>query len=91
MQRARQWIADAETRLEELNRQAQTQARAIDALVKDKKSGYTPDPGEGGLSEQKKRDIIILASQGWPVDRIAKTMKVSRGEVELILEFAPRD
>jgi chromosome segregation ATPase len=91
MQRARQWIADAETRLEELNRQAQTQARAIDAMVKGKKTGPAPDLGEGAPSQQKKENIIILARQGWTVDEIAKNLKISRGEVELTLEFAPKD
>jgi DNA repair exonuclease SbcCD ATPase subunit len=91
MQRARQWIAEAETRLEELNRQAQTQARAIDALVNDNKPGRAPDSGRGGLSEQKKKDIIVLARQGWPVEKIAKAMKVAIGEVQLVLEFAPKD
>jgi chromosome segregation ATPase len=91
MQRARQWIADAETRLEELNRQAQVQARAIDAMVKGKKSGPVPDLGEGAPSQQKKENIILLARQGWTVDEIAKNLKISRGEVELTLEFAPKD
>jgi DNA repair exonuclease SbcCD ATPase subunit len=91
MHRARQWIADAETRLEELNKQAQTQARAIDAIVKGKKSGQTADLGEGAPPMQKKENVITLARQGWSVDEIAKTMKISRGEVELILEMAPRD
>jgi len=91
MQRVRQWIAEAETRLEELNRQAQTQARAIDAMVKGKKSGPAPDLGEGAPSQQKKENIIILARQGWTVDEIAKNLKISRGEVELTLEFAPKD
>ena len=91
MQRARQWIADAETRLEELNKQAQTQARAIDAMVKGKKSASIPNLGEGAPPPQKKENVISLARQGWTVDEIAKTMKISRGEVELILEMAPRD
>ena len=91
MQRARQWIADAETRLEELNKQAQTQARAIDAMVKGKKSASIPDLGEGAPPPQKKENVISLARQGWKVDEIAKTMKISRGEVELILEMAPKD
>ena len=91
MQRARQWIADAETRLEDLNRQAQTQARAIDSLVNNKKSGAKIDLGEGAPTPQKKENVITLAKQGWKVEEIAKTMKISRGEVELILDMAPRD
>ena len=91
MQRARKWIADAETRLEELNKQAQTQARAIDAVVKGKKSGPPVDLGDGAPPLQKKENVITLARQGWKPDEIAKAMKISRGEVELILEMAPRD
>jgi len=93
MQRARQWIADAETRFEELNRQAQTQARAIDSLVKGKgtKSGSVPDLGEGMPNQQKMENVRILAGQGWKKDEIAKAMKLSLGEVELILDMAPRD
>jgi chromosome segregation ATPase len=89
MQRARQWIADAETRLEDLNKQAQTQARAIDAVVKGKKSHV--DLGGGAPPMQKKENAIALAKQGWKVDEIAKALKISRGEVELILEMAPKD
>ena len=92
MQRARQWIADAETRLEELNRQAQTQVKAMDSLVKKgKKSGKTADVDDGTLSEEKKRDIVILAEQGWTVEQIAKAEKVSIGVVQLVLEMAPRE
>jgi DNA repair exonuclease SbcCD ATPase subunit len=92
MQRARQWIADAETRLEELNRQAQTQVKAIDSLVvKGKKSRKTAETDDGTLSEQKKRDIVILAEQGWTVEQIAKAEKVSIGVVQLVLEMAPRE
>jgi chromosome segregation ATPase len=93
MQRARQWIADAETRLEELNKQAQTQAKFIDAMVKGKKSKSGPpiDLGEGAPTKKKKENVIRLARLGWTIDAIAKTMKMSIGEVELILETAPKD
>jgi len=93
MQRARQWIAEAETRFEELNRQAQTQARAIDSLVKGKgkKPGPVPDLGEGMPTQQKMENVRILAGQGWKKDEIAKAMKMSLGEVELILELPFKD
>jgi len=91
MQRARQWIAEAETRLEELNRAAQAQVRATDSLVKGKKSGNTTGVGDGTLSEQKKRDIIILKEQGWTDEEIAKAEKISIGMVQLVLDMAPRE
>jgi len=91
MQRARQWIADTETRLEELNKDILAQVRAAGSVAKGKKSGPPPDLGEGAPPQQKKENVIALARQGWKVDEIAKAMKISRGEVELILEMAPRD
>jgi len=93
MQRARQWIAEAETRLEDLNKQAQIQARAIDSMVKGKKSGVPVNLGEGTkLSPlQLKEAVISLARQKWTKEEIAKNMKISVGEVDLILEMAPRD
>jgi chromosome segregation ATPase len=86
MQTAREWIARTETRLEELNRQAQDQVRLI------KPEGGKKQPREKGAPPVGDRENIIkLARQGWTVEEIAKTMKVSRGEVELILEIAPKD
>ena len=91
MQAARQWLANAETRFEELNRNALLQARAIEAVSKGKKSGAPVDPGDGLPMARKKENVINLARQGWKVDEIAKANNMSRGEVELILEMAPRD
>jgi len=89
MQRARQWIAEAETRFEELNKDILAQLRAADSAAKGKK---TSQPlGEGAPPQQKKENVIALARQGWKVDEIAKNMKISRGEVELILEMTPKD
>ena len=90
MQRARQWIADAEKRLEDLNREAQIQARTADAIVKGKHSG--PAPEGGALTPQQKREnILLLIQRGWTDDEIAKSLKISRGEVELTREVAPKD
>ena len=91
MQRARTWIADAETRLEELNKDILMQAKAAGSLVKGKKSGRDVDLGEGAPSMQKKENVIALKKKGWPNDVIAKTLKIGIGEVELILEMAPKD
>jgi chromosome segregation ATPase len=91
MQRARQWVAEAETRLQQLNKQAQVQARAIDSLVKGKKARPPVDLGEGAPSPQKKENVIALKRQGWTEKEIAEALKMSLGEVELILEMTPRD
>ena len=93
MQGARQWLANAETRLEELNRQAQTQARHIDNLLKGKESRVSPIP-RGGTKlspQQLKEDVFRLIRQGWTDEEIALSMKISQGEVQLYREMMPRD
>ena len=91
VQDAKKWIAAAETRLEELNKQAQNQARFIDAMVKGKKSKTAVNLGQGAPSIQKQETIIQLILQGWTDEEIAMNMKVSIGEVQLIRELVPRD
>jgi DNA repair exonuclease SbcCD ATPase subunit len=91
MQRTRQWIADAETRLEELNKDAQIQARSIDDMVKGRTTGPVTESGGTLTSQQKKENIITLARMGWKKDEIARNLKISVGEVELTLEVAPKD
>ena len=90
MHRARKWIADAEGRLEKLNADAQIQARAIDAIV-NRKTSAASDLGPGAPPPQIKENAISLAKQGWKIDEIAKALKRTRGEVELILEMEQWD
>jgi methyl-accepting chemotaxis protein len=91
MQRTRQWIADAETRLEELNKDAQIQARTIDAIVKGRNTGPIPDSGGTLSSQQMKENIIALIRRGWKEDEIAKSLKISIAQVQLTREMAPKD
>ena len=91
IQRARQLIAEAETRLEELNKTAQIQAKAIDSLVKGKKSSSSVKLDESALTIQKRENIHALIRQGWTDEQIAKAMSVSIGVVQLIREMTPKD
>ena len=82
MQVAREWIIRAETRLDDLNKQAQAQFKLVESIMKSgTKSEYKDTP-----SIQKKDNVIQLARQGWANEAIAKTMKMTIGEVEMILE-----
>jgi chromosome segregation ATPase len=89
LQTAREWLARTETRLEEVGREAQEQVKLLGSLLReDGKSGGSTGKGEGAPSMSARETVIKLARQGWKVDEIARQMKVSRGEVELILELA---
>ena len=85
MQVAREWLARTETRFEELNREAQDELKMLQVVLKEdsKKTGATK-----GAPPLATRDAVIrLRRQGWGPEEIARNLKISRGEVELILEM----
>jgi len=89
MQKAREWLARTETRLEELSKQAQEQVKIMGTLLKEEgKKGLSRDKGAPPIGVRE--TVVKLAHQGWTVDEIARTVKLSRGEVELILEISPK-
>jgi DNA repair exonuclease SbcCD ATPase subunit len=84
---AREWLAKTETRLESLGKQAQEQVQLFKSLVQSKAG---KDDGEGAPPLNERETVIKLAKQGWSSKDIARVTNISRGEVELILELAPR-
>lgn len=83
-QKAREWLARAETRLEEVNRQAQEQLKLLSTLLKEEGADKK---GRGAPPNSVQETVRKLARQGWSADEIARAVKISRGEVELILEL----
>jgi chromosome segregation ATPase len=100
MQAAREWLARTETRLEELNKEAQEQVKLMGALLKgspgpagsaEKGRGKGAAAEKGALPIGDRENVIKLARLGWTVDEIARSMRISKGEVELILEIGLKD
>ena len=86
-QKAREWLARAETRLEQIDRHAEEQLKLLSTLLKEE-GGSAKASRERGAPPSSVQDTVRkLARQGWNVDEIARAVKVSRGEVELILEL----
>jgi chromosome segregation ATPase len=88
MQVARDWLARTETRLAELDKQAQTELRLIGSLLN--RDGKSPPAGKGAPPPRDRDNIIKLRRQGWTVDEIAASLEISKGEVELILEIGTK-
>ncbi|MDR1930212.1 MAG: hypothetical protein LBQ44_06220 [Treponema sp.] len=86
MQTAREWLARAETRFEELSKETQEMVKLKGALQKEK-GERKPAGAKGAPPIAARENVIKLARQGWGADEIARTLKLSRGEVELILEM----
>ena len=87
-QSSREWMARTETRFEEIGRQAQEQVRLLESIMK---AETKKEKGERGAPPLDKRETVIkLSHQGWSVQEISRVTQLSRGEVELILELAPK-
>ncbi len=88
MQKAREWLAKTETRLEEVSKQAQEQVKLLGSILKDDNKSVKSSKGAPSMGS---RDVVTrLAHQGWSIQEIASATKLSRGEVELILELLPK-
>ena len=87
-QSSREWMARTETRFEEIGRQAQEQVRLLESIIK---AETKKEKGERGAPPLDKRETVVkLSHQGWSVQEISRVTQLSRGEVELILELAPK-
>ncbi|MFP3043256.1 hypothetical protein LQZ19_15690 [Treponema primitia] len=85
LQTVRESLAKAETRFEEINKSMHAQFKAFTGLLKD-------EPGKirGAAPIGTRETVIKLKQQGWAVEEIARTVKLSVGEVELILEMGSK-
>ena len=86
--KAREWLARTETRLEEINRDTQQRIRLLGTLSK-RESGGRKSSGSPDMSTREM--VVKLAREGWNSDEIATNLKLSRGEVELIMELQPKN
>jgi seryl-tRNA synthetase len=89
MQKAREWLARTETRLEQIAKQSDDQLKLLGNLLK--QSGKQGGGDKDNAPSNRVRNMVRqLAHQGWGVNEIAKQTQLSRGEVELILELLPK-
>jgi chromosome segregation ATPase len=85
---AREWLARTETRLSEVQSEAEEQVKLLGAIMKQQSKGSGDQDGAPPVTT---RDTVLkLARQSWNVDEIARATSLSRGEVELILELATK-
>jgi DNA repair exonuclease SbcCD ATPase subunit len=90
LQKARAWLADLETRLDEKYREVKQQLKLTDSIIKNQDDRIQIEK-EGSLPVGIREDVIRLKKRGWSVDDIVKSLKISRAAVELILETASRE
>jgi len=93
LQSTREWLARTESRLTNLTKDAER-------LVGEMQSAGGPDDDRRAStdrptllsreSESKVKTVLTLFEQKWTIPEICKVTKMSRGEVELILELNKR-
>ena len=84
LQVAREWLARTETRLAQIGAGAQEQVRLLEALLREERGSTAAE--RGAVTLGKRETVLKLSGQGWSVPEIARATRLSRGEVELILE-----
>jgi len=97
LQNTREWLARTESRLTNLTKDAERLVGDMQGM------GRSRDGGDGGAaaskdgptllsreSESKVKTVLTLFEQKWTIPEICKVTKMSRGEVELILELNNR-
>jgi chromosome segregation ATPase len=87
---AREWLASAETRLGEINKEAREYVRLAKGLF-EKGKGKESEKGKESPAPLDRENIRRLRDQGWGEEEIASAMKVSISEVQLILELMKRE
>ena len=87
LQDSRSWLASVETRLTDLSNRTDEKLKLLATLYK----GEPSQRNAGGAPAISAREnVISLHRQGWKVDEIASVLKLSRGEVDLIIEHSDR-
>ncbi len=87
LQDSRSWLASVETRLTDLSSKTDEKMKLLASLYKSEPS-QRKESGAPALSTRE--SVISLHRQGWKVDEIANALKLSRGEVDLIIEHSDR-
>jgi DNA repair exonuclease SbcCD ATPase subunit len=88
MQKAREWLATLETRMEEMYHQAQDHVKLAGDIIKG--APALPDD-KSALTPAVRENVLRLSRRGWSVKQISNSIKLSEGAVALILEFATRE
>ena len=79
-------IAKTEQRLQEVSKEAQGQIKLFGDLIRaDKQRKSSNEAGAPPIGVRE--NVIKLAHQGWKPDEIARSLNITLGEVELILDY----
>jgi len=82
----REWLVKAETQIENMHGESDKRIKLLESLIS--KTGDSGIIKEKMKNDNSKKEVVLqLQSQGWTIDDIAKTLNLSVGEVEFILDL----
>ena len=87
MQESRSWLAAVETRLTTLSSDTDEKLKMLATIYKDEPSQVRKG---GAPSFGDRENVMQLHRQGWEISAIANALRLSEGEVELIIEMGDR-
>jgi DNA repair exonuclease SbcCD ATPase subunit len=82
----RAWLVKAETQIVNLNQDTEKKIKLLESLLADTRESSVIK-NKIGDETSKKETVIKLKKQGWTIDEISKTLNLSAGEVEFILDL----
>jgi len=83
----REWLFKTEARLSSLNEESEKKIKVMDGLI-NKNNSSSSNKKDNVVDDGSKKSVILqLKSQGWTIDEIARSIGLSVGEVEFILDF----
>ena len=94
LQSTREWLARTESRLTNLAQNAERLVKELQSLTEGEGAQGVQKEGKPTTlsreSQSKVKTVLTLFEQKWTIPEICKLTKMSRGEVELILELNNR-
>ena len=87
LQESRSWLAAVETRLTTLSSDTDEKLKMLATIYKDEPSQVRKG---GAPSFGDRENVMQLHRQGWEISAIANALRLSEGEVELIIEMGDR-
>ena len=92
MNKARESVARLATELQNLNREAKDHLKMAQDLRKQpSERSARPVSDEGAPPQSVRANVIRLKRAGWTIEEIARSLGISKGEVELILELGSKN
>lgn len=85
LQDSRSWLAETETRLQEVSTKTQSQLQLLGQISSAGKTSHDKD--KGAPSPSTKENVVELKRLGWKDKEIASKLGLSVSEVQLILEM----